>query len=150
MRESFPEECRQVVESLREVYRLDAQAREQKLAPEPRLRFHQEHSRRIMDQLHQWMSEQLDQKRVEPNSGLGQAIRYMLKHWEPLTRFLTVAGAPLDNNICERALKMAILHRKNSLSYKLSQTCGNLYYRKVEVMLRSNVDARAGLGLHLA
>lgn len=35
-----------------------------------------------------------------------------------MTRFLEVAGAPLDNNICERALKMAILHRKNSLSYK--------------------------------
>jgi transposase len=42
----------------------------------------------------------------------------MLKHWEPLTRFLSVPGAPLDNNIAERALKMAILHRKNSLSYK--------------------------------
>ena len=27
-------------------------------------------------------------------------------------------GAPLDNNICERALKRAILHRKNSLFYK--------------------------------
>jgi transposase len=42
----------------------------------------------------------------------------MLRHWEPLTLFLRQAGAPLDNNVCERALKMAILHRKNSLSYK--------------------------------
>jgi len=29
-----------------------------------------------------------------------------------------IEKAPLDNNICERALKMAILHRKNSLFYK--------------------------------
>ena len=64
------------------------------------------------------MKEQMDQKKVEPNSGLGEAIAYMLKHWEPLTLFLRHPGAPLDNNICERALKMAILHRKNSLSYK--------------------------------
>jgi hypothetical protein len=71
-----------------------------------------------MDALHQWMTEQIDQKRVEPNSGLGQAIQYMLKRWEPLTRFLKVPGAPLDNNISERALKFAILHRKNSLSFK--------------------------------
>jgi hypothetical protein len=71
-----------------------------------------------MEQLHQWMKEQIEQKQIEPNSGLGQAISYMLKHWEALTRFLSVPGAPLDNNICERALKMAILHRKNSLSYK--------------------------------
>ena len=56
-------------------------------------------------------------RRVEPNSGLGQAIRYMLKRWEPLTRFLNIPGAPLDNN-CEQALKFAILHRKNSLSFK--------------------------------
>ena len=42
----------------------------------------------------------------------------MLKRWEPLTRFLSVPGAPLDNNLCERALKTAIRHRKNSLSYK--------------------------------
>ncbi len=26
--------------------------------------------------------------------------------------------APLDNNLCERALKKAILHRKNALFYK--------------------------------
>jgi hypothetical protein len=42
----------------------------------------------------------------------------MLKHWDPLTLFLRQAGVPLDNNICERALKMAILHRKNSMGYK--------------------------------
>ena len=53
-----------------------------------------------------------------PIPRLGASIAYMLRHWEPLTLFLRVAGAPLDNNICERALKMAIRHRKNSLFYK--------------------------------
>jgi hypothetical protein len=45
-------------------------------------------------------------------------IGYMLKHWVKLTLLLRVPGAPLDNNICERALKKAILHRKNALFYK--------------------------------
>jgi transposase len=116
--ESFPEECRQVIESLRGIYRFEALSKEQNLSDAQRLAFHQEHSKPVMDDLHRWMKEQMDQKKVEPNSGLGEAIRYMLKHWEPLTRFLSVPGAPLDNNIAERALKMAILHRKNSLSYK--------------------------------
>jgi hypothetical protein len=102
----------------REVYRYDAQAREQHLSDVQRLRFHQEHSQPVMDRLHHWMREQIEQKRVEPNSGLGQAINYMLKRWEPLTRFLKIPGAPLDNNICEQALKFAIQHRKNSLSFK--------------------------------
>ena len=64
------------------------------------------------------MTRQIDQRLVEPNSGLGEAISYMTKRWDKFTLFLRQAGAPLDNNICERALKKAILHRKNSLFYK--------------------------------
>ena len=116
--ESFPEEGRRVLESLREIYRFEALAKEQKLSDAARLAFHQEHSKPVMEDLHQWMKEQIAQKKVEPNSGLGQALAYMLKRWESLTRFLSVPGAPLDNNLCERALKMAMLHRKNSLSYQ--------------------------------
>jgi len=114
----FPAQCRHVLESLGEVYHYEAQAKAAGLSPEARLRFHQEHSQKVMDDLQHWMDQQLEQKRVEPNSGLGQAIHYMLKRWPALTLFLRQAGAPLDNNICERALKMAILHRKNSLGYK--------------------------------
>ncbi len=54
----------------------------------------------------------------EPNSSLGGSVSYMLRHWEKLTLLLRQPGAPLDNNICERALKKAVLHRKNALSYK--------------------------------
>jgi transposase len=115
---NFPEECRYVLESFAEVYGYDAQAAELRLSPEERLRFHQEHSRPVMDKLHTWLRAQFDEKRVEPNSGLGEAISYCLRHWHPLTLFLRQPGAPLDSNIVERALKKAILHRKNSLFYK--------------------------------
>jgi transposase len=114
----FPEECRHVLESLSVVYHNDALAREQNLSPEERLLFHQVKSGPIMEELHTWLGAQLDERRVEPNSGLGKAIGYLLRHWEKLTVFLRVAGAPLDNNVCERALKKAILHRKNALFYK--------------------------------
>jgi hypothetical protein len=116
--QNFPAPCQRVLESLGQVFKNDAQTKELNLNPQQRLRFHQEHSQPVLETLHAWMKEQLDLKQVEPNSGLGEAIHYMLNHWEPLTLFLRVAGAPLSNNICERALKMAILHRKNSLSYK--------------------------------
>ena len=116
--ENFPAECRRVLEGLGEVFKNDAEAKKLNLTPQERLRFHQEQSGPVMKALHDWMAEQMDQKKVEPNSGLGEAIQYMLNHWEPLTLFLRAAGAPLSNNLCERALKMAILHRKNSLSYK--------------------------------
>lgn len=116
--ENFPAECRRVLEGLGEVFKNDAEAKKLNLTPQERLRFHQEQSGPVMKALHDWMKEQRDQKKVEPNSGLGEAIQYMLNHWEPLTLFLRAAGAPLSNNLCERALKMSILHRKNSLSYK--------------------------------
>lgn len=71
-----------------------------------------------MSALEQWMQRQFDERIIEPNSALGAAIIYMQKRWSELTLFLRVAGAPLDNNTAERALKKAILHRKNSLFYR--------------------------------
>lgn len=114
----FPDECRYVLEALKLVYRTDAEARKRKLSPAKRLQLHRTKSQPTMTRLRNWLKRQLDDKLVEPNSALGAAINYMLNHWEKLTRFLHVPGAPLDNNICERALKKAILHRKNALFYK--------------------------------
>jgi transposase len=114
----FPEPCRYLLEVLAVVYRNDAIARERQLSPESRLQWHQEASGPAMRQLHDWLTRQLDERLAEPNSALGGAIRYMLRHWEKLTLFLRQAGAPLDNNLCERALKKAILHRKNALFYR--------------------------------
>lgn len=116
--DSFPRECRYVLKSLREVYKHESMTREQDMSPEERLRFHQAHSAVIMKNLKCWMNEQLAEKKVEPNSSLGGAISYMENRWDKLTLFLREPGAPLDNNICERALKKAILHRKNALFYK--------------------------------
>jgi transposase len=114
----FPEVCRHLLESLAVVYRNDAVARERRLSPEERLRFHQEASGPTMQELRDWLERQVGEKQTEPNSALGGAIGYTLKHWKELTLFLRQAGAPLDNNVCERALKKAILHRKNALFYK--------------------------------
>lgn len=115
---NFTPECRYVLETLGEVYGNDETAREQAMTAEARLAYHQARSGPLMEQLRQWGERQLDEHTVEPNSGLGKAIRYLLKHWEKLTLFLRQPGAPLDSNIVERALKKAILNRKNALFYK--------------------------------
>ena len=118
-----------MLESLGVIYSNDAWAREQGMTPEERLLLHQSRSGPVMEQLRTWLQAQLDEKKVEPNSGLGGAINYLLKHWERLTLFLRQPGAPLDNNIAERGLKKAILHRKNSLFYKTRNGArvGDLY-----------------------
>lgn len=115
---SFPDQCLHVIEQLAIVYKNDAATREAKMSPQERLAYHQQHSASVMADLEVWLQQQLDDKLVEPNSSFGEATNYMLGRWEKLTKFLTVAGAPLDNNICERALKKSIRHRNNSLFYK--------------------------------
>jgi transposase len=114
--ESFPTEVRRVIDELAEVYRVEEAARG--LSKEARLALHQAHSQPVMDRLALYLAELVDERRVEPSSGLGKAIAYAQKRWDRLTLFLRVAGAPLDNNACEQVLKRAILHRKNSLFYK--------------------------------
>jgi transposase len=116
--EDFPEECRFVIETLKEVFKNEDIALQANMTPAERLLFHQSQSKPWMDKLNKWLDEQFEQKKVEPNSGLGKAISYMRKHWEPLTLFLKIENAPLHNNIAERALKMAVLHRKNSMFFK--------------------------------
>ena len=138
----FPNECRHVIEVLAEIYAVDAHCRDQKMSPEQRLAHHQASSAAPMQGLHKWMNEQFEQRKVEPNSGLGQALRYMLKHWSELTLFLRKAGAPLDNNICERALKRAIRHRNNSLFFKTLKGAevGDIYMSLIHTCQLGNVN----------
>jgi hypothetical protein len=114
----FPTECRVVLDALKQVFDHDEEAREKQMSPEARLAYHQSYSQPLMDNLKAWLDKQLEDRLVEPNSSLGQAIAYMQTHWETLTRFLSIPGAPLDNNLVERALKLFIRQRKNSLFYK--------------------------------
>jgi len=140
--DNFPEEVDHVLESLKVIYRFDSEARKRKLSPEKRLKLHRSKSQQVMDRLHRWLNRQLDEHLVEPNSALGQAITYMLNHWEKLTLFLRVPGAPLDNNIAERGLKRSILHRKNSLFYKTGNGAwvGDLYMSLIQTCELNRVN----------
>jgi hypothetical protein len=131
---AFPQECRKVIECFSEIYRVEAQAKAKEFTPQERLELHQTQSQPVMDRLETWFTQQMEGRKVEPNSGLGQAIHYMQDRWTELTQFLRVAGAPLDNNAAERVLKMSILHRKNSLFYRTQRGAdvGDLFMSLVQ------------------
>jgi transposase len=113
---AFPEHCERVLSDIATVYQHDHAARD--LDPAARLAYHQEHSRPLLNTLRAWIDEQFQECLIEPNSRLGKAFAYVKNHWPGLTRFLEVAGVPLDNNQTERELKPAQRHRKNSLFFK--------------------------------
>jgi hypothetical protein len=106
-----------VVDALKAVYDPDEKARAEGMSAPERLAYHQTYSAPILTKLKTWLEEQTAQRLVEPNSSLGKAIAYLLDHWATLTRVVQEPGAPLDNNIAERALKLCIRQRKNSLFY---------------------------------
>ena len=139
--DAFPEQVLHVLEALKQVYQVDAEAKQQQFSPEARLLLHQQRSGPVMDSLHQWLTEQFAEKQVEPNSSLGQAIAYLLRHWEKLTLFLRQPGAPLDNNICERALKEA-----QADSYGCSLLFDERRADKIGNCCTSQADAVASVG----
>jgi hypothetical protein len=132
-----------VLDVIRQGFDHDEQAREDALSPEARLAYHQGQSQPLMDALKQWLDTQIDDHVVEPNSALGKAIGYMQGHWEPLTRFVSVPGAPLDNNLAERAVQLCIRQRHNALLYQTphSADIASVLTRLIATCLYAGVNA---------
>jgi hypothetical protein len=113
---TFTEACRHVIEIIGKVYDFEEQTVQ--MTKELRLDYHQKNSLPEMTLLREWMKEQFEKKTVEPNDALGSAFNYFLDHFQELTQFTRILGAPLDNNVCERILRLVVLHRNNSLFYR--------------------------------
>jgi transposase len=138
---NFPNECLHVLTEIAKVFHHDQVTREARMAPAERLKYHKQHSSPVMNALAAWIDEQLDGK-VEPVSGLGKALKYLKKNWKPLTLFLRDGRAPLDNNICERAIKKAVLNRKNAMFYRTlnGAQVGDLYMSLVHTCELNGVN----------
>ena len=113
----FPAETHHVIAVLNRVFEHEAVTCDRAMPAAERLAYHQTHSGPLLATLREWLEQQFRDRAVEPNSSLGQAVAYLLKRWETLTQFLRIEGAPLDSNTVERALKLIIRQRKNSLFY---------------------------------
>jgi transposase len=140
--DSFVDECSYVLEVFEQIYKNDAIAKKKQLSDHQRMQFHRENSGPVMEAFHLWLKSRIDEKQVEPNSGLGNAISYTLKHWTELTRFLNTPGAPVDNNLCEQTLKRAILHRRNSLFYKTAHGAyiGDMYMSLIHTCILNKIN----------
>ena len=138
----FEEQCDFVLDTIGQVYKHDAHCKQKNFTPEQRLLYHQTHSQPLMKNLYNWLNNQLLYELTEANSGLGKAVNYMLRHWIPLTTFLTVTGAPLDSSWAERAIKIAIRHRRNSLFYKTSKGAqvGDCLMSLIYTAQQNNID----------
>jgi hypothetical protein len=142
LEEAFPQPCRHVLEILDQVFEHDQVTREGQFDAKERLAYHQRHSGPLMEALHRWLEQQIEDREVEPNSRLGSAFNYLLKHWTELTQFLRVPGAPIDSNLVERALKLMIRQRKNSLFFAsaYSAQVGSVLGSVIATALKAGVN----------
>jgi transposase len=141
--DDFPAESAVVVNALKLIYDHDDEARDQGLSAQERLGYHQEYSAPVFMTLKTWLEQQTEQRLVEPNSSLGKASAYLLEHWATLTQCLKEPGAPLDNNVAERALKLAIRQRKNSLFYATEHSAyiASILTRVIATCVQAGVNA---------
>ena len=115
-----PDEVVYALELYQHAWVNDQHCADNHFSPKQRLDYHREHSLPPMQELLAWCHKQLDTDTVEHNSNLGKAMQYIIRHFEGLTAFCTIAGAPIDNNEIERLIKVIVRHRKNSLFFKTS------------------------------
>jgi hypothetical protein len=113
---AFPGECARVLDDLARIYRNDAET--SGMSADERLAYHQRHSGPVFDRLRAFIEQEIAEHRVEPNGPLFKAYRYLLTHWHGLTQCLRLGSAPIDSNIVERALKKAVLLRKNAMFFR--------------------------------
>jgi transposase len=79
--------------------------------PEQRLKGREEKSRPIVEDFKTWLDGIADN--VLPKSLLGVAVKYCLKQWTRLVRFLEDGRLEISNNSAERSIKPFVIGRKN-------------------------------------
>jgi hypothetical protein len=91
--EAFPDESTYVIERIGEVYKNEGLVISARMDHQQRLEYHQQYSQKPMQEIFDYATQKLENKEVEHNSTLGDAFKYMIKHWTGMTQFLRIAGA---------------------------------------------------------
>jgi hypothetical protein len=120
----FPKEVTEVLEIIDRVFEIEARAR----SPEQLKELRKTESRQAVLQLQEWLYGTLP--KFLPTEGISKAIQYWLKNWKGLTHFLTDLTVEIQNNDAERALRHAIIGRKNfagSRTINGADTAATLY-----------------------
>jgi transposase len=127
--------AQEAIDLILELYRVEHEAEERGcVGTDSHFELRQQKSAPARRRLKAWLDDNAG--RQLPKSPIGIAIRYGLKLWIELGRFLDDVRIPLDNNASERALRRVALGRKNFLFvgdaasgeniaglYSLSATC---------------------------
>jgi len=95
------------------LYKIEKEAREQKLSSEQLYEKRQTEAVPILDEFKKWLDARVE--KVPPKSLLGKAIHYTLSQWHRLIQYTTAGIVRPDNNLVENAIRPFVIGRKNWL-----------------------------------
>jgi transposase len=107
------ESAKFVIESYRQIYRVETLADLQQLSPDERSKLRLERAGPIFDDLHGYLERQCAHR--PPSETFSQAARYFLKRVRNLRRYLEDGTVPPDNNAAEELLRCIRLTENASL-----------------------------------
>lgn len=116
----------QFIAAIGELYAVESRARE--LTAEQRHALRQAHSRPILSKIEGILLQHLHT--VLPGSLLGKALHYLSAQWPKLIRYVEHGTWPIDNNLCENAIRPFVIGRRNWLfadTVAGAQASANLY-----------------------
>ena len=97
------------------LFAIDREAREQQLSLDDRHALRQERAPELLDELHALLLEMRESRTILPKSIAGNAISYILKRWEKLTRFMDHPIIELSTNWAENSMRPIAIGRRNWL-----------------------------------
>jgi transposase len=127
-KDNDPKRVEYILDRMRKLYMVEREAREQNLSFDQRKELRIEKSLPVLQELEKWMKEQLPG--VLPKSSIGQAIKYTLRLWPRLTRYVQNGQVEIDNNFIENSIRPVALGRKNYLfagSHEAAQQAAMIY-----------------------
>ena len=99
------------LEQFAKVYDIERDAKE--LNTDERQAMRQQHSKPILDALHEWMT--LHRQKLPDSTATAKALDYSLRRWTALTRFIDDGQLPVDNNWIENQIRPIAIGRANWL-----------------------------------
>lgn len=121
-----PPRANYFLEQAQKLYRIERQAREQKMDEAKRLQLRQHKAIPILEELGAWLKEQYTSTCLLPQSPIGKAIAYSLKRWKGLYAYAHDGQLEIDNNLVENTIRPVALGRKNYLFAGSDQAAQNL------------------------
>ena len=98
------------------LYKIERKGKKEKMSASQRYELRQKHSKPILEEFKVWLDQKINL--VPQQSPIFKAMRYVIKNWEGLTRYLEDGNLLIDNNHTEREIKPFVIARKNFMFCK--------------------------------